>query len=237
MALTIESLTVAYGPKEAVRNASLHVAPGTLAVLYGPSGCGKTTLCQAVCGIIPGGIKARVTGDIRLFGQSIQGRSLAQISREAAYAFQEPEDQMVCTTVEDELAFGLENRCLPPALIREKVETALAAWQLAPLRLRDPATLSGGQKRLVALLSLLITGPRLLVLDEPLSHLDEAGRQLMLNTLRRLRREGAAILVVEHDLSQLAWADQWIAMEAGRVILQGAPRELAALQKEAGHAL
>lgn len=237
MALTIESLTVAYGPKEAVRNASLHVAPGTLAVLYGPSGCGKTTLCQAVCGIIPGGIKARVTGDIRLFGQSIQGRSLAQISREAAYAFQEPEDQMVCTTVEDELAFGLENRCLPPALIREKVETALAAWQLAPLRLRDPATLSGGQKRLVALLSLLITGPRLLVLDEPLSHLDEAGRQLMLNTLRRLRREGAAILVVEHDLSQLAWADQWIAMEAGRVILQGAPHELTALQKEAGHAL
>lgn len=237
MALTIESLTVAYGPKEAVRNASLHVAPGTLAVLYGPSGCGKTTLCQAVCGIIPGGIKARVTGDILLFGQSIQGRSLAQISREAAYAFQEPEDQMVCTTVEDELAFGLENRRLPPALIREKVETALAAWQLAPLRLRDPATLSGGQKRLVALLSLLITGPRLLVLDEPLSHLDEAGRQLMLNTLRRLRREGTAILVVEHDLSQLAWADQWIAMEAGRVILQGAPRELAALQKEAGHAL
>ena len=205
---------------------TLRVREGETAVLCGLSGSGKTTLLRILCGIIPHALHGVVEGEVRLFGKSVSGRSIAELSDVAGYAFQDADDQLVCTTVEDELAFGLENRCVPPEEIRLRVEEALQKWGLEALRLEDPGRLSGGQKRLVALASLLITGPRLLLLDEPMSHLDAEGRQLMARTYRTLRAEGCTLLIVEHDLTGLKDADRWLLLADGRVAADGAPQDV-----------
>ena len=226
-AIAAEGLGFTYPDGRRVLDAlTFYVREGETAALCGLSGSGKTTLLRILCGIIPQALPGVVEGEARLFGQSVAGRSIAELSDVVGYAFQDADDQLVCTTVEDELAFGLENRCVAPEKIRLLVEEALYKWGLESIRLEDPGRLSGGQKRLVALASLLITGPRLLLLDEPMSHLDAEGRRLMERAFRTLREDGCTLLIVEHDLSGLKDADRWLLLADGRVAADGAPAEI-----------
>lgn len=201
MSIAIEAshLSFCYGRRQILNDISLAVNTGETLVLTGDSGCGKTTLCRILCGIIPSVVPGKVQGTVKLFGQDIAGWPLHQCAQTIGMVFQDADQQLICTTVEDELAFAPENLCAEPQAIREQVEQMLSRFQLQKLRLRDPATLSGGQKKLLTIASTLMLHPRILVLDEPMTALDADSRMLVANTVRQLQQEGVTLLVIEHD--------------------------------------
>ena len=226
-AVRVENLSFAYpGGQPLLRELSFSIASGETVVFAGLSGCGKTTLCRILCGVIPNAIRGTLQGSVSLFGQPVAGRSLAQLAPTAGLLFQDPDDQLVCTTVEDELAFAPENLCMPPEEIARLVERTLEAFGLTALRLRDPGTLSGGQKKLVALASLLTLDPKLLLLDEPMSNLDAQGRALVQAQIARLRAQGRTIVIVEHDLRLAEDAGRWMIFENGALVEDAPPQAL-----------
>lgn len=226
-AIAVRDLHFTYEEGAKVLNGvNLEVAQGETVVLAGLSGCGKTTLCHILCGIIPGEIQGTVTGSVRVAGEDVTGKKLAEMATRIGLVFQDADNQMVCTTVEDELAFGPENMCVPPEQIRAAVDAMADRLHIADLLLRSPASLSGGQKRLVALGGVLMLHPDVVVLDEPMSNLDEQGRALVRTAIQELAEAGATVVIVEHDLELVTYADRWIVLEGGRVALCGTPAEL-----------
>jgi energy-coupling factor transport system ATP-binding protein len=143
--------------------------------------------------------------------------------------FQNPDDQIVATSVEDDVAFGPENLGLPRAEIRRRVDDALAAVDLTGLERREPHLLSGGQKQRLAIAGVLALNPRYLVLDEPTSMLDPHGRSELLDVLRRLAAEGHGIVHVTHDLVDALSADRVVLLAAGETVFDGSPEELLGL--------
>ena len=228
-AVELKGLTFSYpGKPPVLRELELSVRQGEIMTIAGLSGCGKTTLAHIICGIIPHLIKGDLQGSVSLFGQDTRSLPVAKLAETAALVFQDSDEQMICTTVEDELAFGPENLALAPAEIGERVHTEAAVCGLSGLLLRDPGTLSGGQKKLVALASVLTLTPRLIIFDEPLSGLDEKGRMLVAAQLRKLRSAGKTVLVIEHDLdaADAAIADRWLILAEGMIAACDTPQRL-----------
>jgi energy-coupling factor transporter ATP-binding protein EcfA2 len=204
------------------------VAAGAVAVIIGPSGCGKTTLLRCLTGVIPRVMSGRLSGSVRVLGMDVSGDkelSLAQIARHVGFVMQEPDHQIVMTTVEDDIAFGLENRMAPPAEIRMAVDGMIGEVGLSGKAEHSPQTLSGGEKQRLAIGGVLAVGPELLVFDEPTSNLDAAGKDLFLTRAKRLREEGKTIVVVEHDFERFGFADCWVLMKDGHILYCGAPQD------------
>ena len=223
-AVVVRNLSFCWPGKEPLlQDISFCVKQGEILVIAGHSGCGKSTLCSILCGIIPNSVKGEMRGTVELMGQDLREMSLPRIAQQAGMVFQNVDMQFVCTTVEDELAFGLENLCVDPEEIRRRVEEALREWNLQPLRLRDPGSLSGGQKRIVAMASILILNPPVIILDEPVSHLDEPGRELVRSAAEKLRRQGRTVVMVEHDLSLVTYADHWLLIDGGTAAAENTP--------------
>lgn len=217
--LEVSHLSYAYKKGTPVlKDVSFAVKTGEALGIIGLSGCGKTTLCYCLCGLIPHIMGGSMQGDLLLAGRSTKEMPLPFIAQQAGMVFQEPDSQMVASTVEDELAFGPENLCRPPEEIKKTVNGLLEFFGLEKQRLMNPLRLSGGQKQLVAIAAVLALHPRILVLDEPLSHLDKAGRLLVENILRRLVEEQITVIMVEHDLQRVLWADRWLVMEEGKIL-------------------
>ena len=226
-AVEAENISFAYPECEPVlKDISFCVKKGEIFVVAGLSGCGKTTLCDIICGIIPNVVKGELSGEVRLMGQSIHSQSLAQTAKNAAMVFQNADMQLVCTTVEDELAFGLENLCVEPEEIKRRVDAGLENWGLEELRLCDPGKLSGGQKRITAMASVLMLEPEVLILDEPMCQLDGQGRDMVKSAVLRLKNEGKTIIMVEHDLSLAEYADRWMLLENGCAAAIDTPENL-----------
>lgn len=229
LALAVENLRFAYQPGQAVLDGlSFSLAAGETALIAGLSGSGKSTLCHILCGLIPHSIPGELSGSLRLFGEDCLGKRPAEFAIRIALLFQDSDNQLFCTTLEDELAFGPENLCRAPQEIIPALERMLDRFQLQPLRLRDPARLSGGQKKLAALAAVLMLEPRIVILDEPMSSLDEEGRAGVMAMIEGLKQAGVAVLVVEHDLLPLAHLDRWLLLDAGRLRADAAPAELLA---------
>ena len=218
-AVEVNDLSFAYRGGEAVLNGlCLDIRAGETVVLAGLSGCGKTTLCNCLTGLAPKALGGELQGAIRIRGEDIAPLQLCHISSRVGLVFQDPDNQLVTTTVEDEIAFAPENLAMTPAEIRRRVDRELARFAIGHLAGRAPNTLSGGEKHLVAMAAVLALDPPILILDEPLTHLDEQGRLLVVNALRELRREGRTLIIVEHDLSHIDFADRYVAMRAGRLV-------------------
>jgi len=169
--------------------------PGQIAAITGPSGSGKSTLGYCICGVIPNLIKGDFWGEVRLNGR-------------AGIVFQDPDTQIFLTTVEDELAFAPENLCLSLDEIGTRIRQTLELIGMAELRRANPSQLSGGQKQLVALGGVLTLSPDILVLDETLSQLDASAQESIRSLMLALKREGKAIIMIEHDKRNLRIADQ-----------------------------
>lgn len=210
---------------------SFQIEPAKISAILGLSGCGKTTLCLALCGIIPNCIGGKQQGHVFIKGEDIEGRSVNQLAASIGYVMQNPDDQLVCTTVEDELAFAPENLAKDPEIIREKVDWVLGILGMEPFRLRNPNQLSGGQKQLVAIGAMLMLDPEILILDEPMSSLDEESKKLIRRLLLDLKQLGKMIIIVEHDVESLQFADNWFLLSEGKLISQGSPVELMADKK------
>lgn len=191
-------------PTTVLDGIDLSVADGELVVLAGPTGVGKSTLLGVVAGLVPSYTGGTLTGDVLLDGTSIVEQPARERAHAIGYVGQNPAAWFVTDTVEEELAFGMEQLGLPAATMRRRVEETLDLLGIAELRYRDLRTLSGGQQQRVAIGAVLTTHPRLLVLDEPTSALDPTAAEDVLATLTRLVHDlGVAVLVAEHRLERV----------------------------------
>ena len=227
LVVEVNNLTFAYpNGKTVLDNISFSVSAGEILVIAGLSGSGKTTLCHLLSGIIPHGIQGNINGEITVQGFSPQDIALAQNATRIGLVFQDADSQIICTTVEDELAFGLENLCYPPEEIKARVDELLEEFGFSHLRLTNPAQLSGGQKKLLTIAGVLALSPTLLIMDEPLSSLDREGRDLMRDAIERQRQQGRTVILVEHDLDLVTFADRWLLLDQGGIALFDTPSRI-----------
>ncbi|WP_217922655.1 ABC transporter ATP-binding protein [Miltoncostaea oceani] len=203
----------------ALDGVDLDVAAGEVLVLEGPSGEGKSTLLRAMCGLVPHFHGGRVSGRVEVAGHDTLRTDPARICRIAGMVFQDPEGQAVLGAVDRDVAFGLECAGLAPEAIPARVRTALAMAGAGHLAGRAIGELSGGERQRVALAAVLAPGPRLLLLDEPTSQLDDDAARDLMRTLRRLADEaGAAVVVAEHRADRARdIADRVLAVRRGRI--------------------
>lgn len=218
-AVTVEGLSFRYWPDgpPVLNNVGFRAGRGEIVAVTGLSGCGKSTLCLCLNGIIPHIRGGEMTGSVRINGKNTREHRVASLALEVGLVFQDPDTQLFSPTVEDEIAFASENICLPPGRIREQVDRVIALLGIEALREANPNQLSGGEKHLVALGAVLTLDPPVLVLDEALSGLDAAGRTRVTALLVKLRGQGKSIILVEHDLASMAFADRILVLEAGSV--------------------
>ena len=216
----------AEGP--ALRDVSLRVDAGQLALLTGPSGSGKSTLLRCLNGLVPHFTGGRLSGTIRVAGEDPIVVGPSAMSRIAGFVFQDPEAQMVVERVEEEVAFALENLGVPRAEMARRVEDALRAVGAWELRERAVDTLSGGEKQRVAIAAALALGPRVLLLDEPTSQLDPEGADAVLDAVVRLRDErGLTVVLSEHRLDRVVGrCDRLIHLGADGTLNVGSPRDV-----------
>jgi len=204
----------------ALDDVSLSLEPGELVAVVGANGSGKSTLARLCDGLL-----APTSGRVLVDGlDTSDPASLWQVRSTVGMVFQDPDDQIVGTVVEEDCAFGPENLGLPGPEIRERVDAALAAVGLDGLERREPHLLSEGQKQRLAVAGALAMRPRYLVFDEPTAMLDPAGRRSVLEITERLAHDdGHGVLVVSHDTAGVSRADRVIGLVAGRMVFDGAP--------------
>ena len=209
--------------EKAVENISLTVNAGELKVVTGASGCGKTTLMRLTNGICPQIYGGTVFGTVTVAGLNVSTTPVAELAEVVGTLFQDPEEQFFALAVGDEIAFALRSRGVPPEEIDRRVERAAKKLGIESLLKQDIHALSEGQKQKVGLASILALGPKVLIFDEPSANLDPEATESLAVTMGELKREGAAILVVDHRLYWLKdVADEVIVMSKGRIEERGA---------------
>lgn len=201
----------------ALRDISLTVEPGEWLGVVGPAAAGKTTFCHITNGLIPHYVDGDLRGDVRVLGQNLREVTVGALAGRVGLIFQDPESQIYGLTVEEEVAFGLENQGLPPDDIDARLAEALRAVGLEDLREKIPYEMSGGQKQRLVLADVLALRPSILVLDEPTAELDPEGKEDLYRILDTARREqGLTIILVEQDLERLArYADRILHLDDG----------------------
>jgi energy-coupling factor transport system ATP-binding protein len=224
--ISFADISYSYGSAEGARFAlagvSLDVEPGEQVAVLGANGSGKSTLARLVNGLL-----LPHSGVVTVDGIDTSDASRARELRErVGMVFQRPDDQIVATTVEDDVAFGPENLGLPRAEIRARVDEAITAVGLLGLERREPHLLSGGQKQRLAIAGALAMRPAYLVLDEPASMLDPAGRAEVLAIVAGLRLAGTGVMHITHDLADIADADRAVVLDGGAVVFAGTVEEL-----------
>lgn len=207
----------------ALRGIDLTIHRGEFVALIGPNGSGKSTLARHFNALLlPTAGEVWVDGRLTSDPHQIQA-----IRRQVGMVFQNPENQLVASTVEEDVAFGPENMGIPPAKIRRRVDEALAAVGMTGYRHHPPHMLSGGQKQRVAIAGALATRPNCIILDEPTSMLDAEGRRQVLQTIQRLHAErGLTIILITQSMDEAALARRVLAMDMGRIVLDGPPEEV-----------
>ena len=207
---------------DVLRGVSLTFAEGAHTALIGPNGCGKTTLIKHLNALL-----FPTAGSVSVDGmKTIDTASVREIRRLVGMVFQNPESQIVGMTVEEDVAFGPGNLALPPSEIRRRVDDCLNMVGMTGLEKRAPHTLSGGEKRLLSIAGVLAMNPRYIAFDEPTAYLDPAGKQRVLDIIRRLHREGMAIIHIAHDMRDVAGADRIVVMDQGGILIEGTPAEV-----------
>ena len=236
--LEIEDLTYRYPgrSKPSLERISLQLSEGEFILVTGGSGSGKSTLARLIAGLIPEFYGGSLQGRMLLRGEELKGRRRSALNREAGIVFQDPERQLVATSVEAEIAFGLENLGLPRREMFRRAAEVMTFLNLLPLRRELTAALSGGEKQKLALGSVIAMHPRLLVLDEPTSQLDPVAAADIFNLTETLNREmGYTVVLIEQRLERcFHLADRLVVMEQGRIICDDSPGEAARWQLQEG---
>ena len=224
----VDRVTFNYAGSEepVLRSLDLVIHAGEVVLLTGPSGCGKTTLALALAGLIPTRIGGHLRGSVYLGADNISTMSIHEVSQRIGIVFQNPDNQLVQLSVEEEVAFGPENLGLPRDEIRQRVEQSLLFTGMESMRHEQIFALSGGQKQRIAISATLVMRPQVLVLDEPTSDLDPVGTQEVLHVLRMLNRQyGMTIVLIEHKVDEvMPWVDRVLLMDQGKIVVDSSPR-------------
>ncbi|MEG0854003.1 MAG: ABC transporter ATP-binding protein [Angelakisella sp.] len=213
--ICVKNLSLSYGSDYIFHHVSFHAFSGEIIGITGISGSGKSSLFHCLCGVIPNLIEGELGGEILINNESLCQLTLPEISTRVGIVFQNPETQLFLPTVEDEVAFGAENLCLPHHELMERIEKALATTGMSQHRMDSPSLLSGGQKQLVALAAVLSMEPCILLLDEVFAQVDAAGRERILPTISQLAAEGKTILMIDHNPDNLKICTRLLHLENG----------------------
>ncbi|MBR0597218.1 energy-coupling factor transporter ATPase [Sinanaerobacter chloroacetimidivorans] len=226
--IRIENLVFEYKRDEnhelitAVNNVSFEVEKGSFTAIIGKNGSGKSTLAKNMNALLlPSG------GAVYVKGLNTADESkLWEIRQAAGMVFQNPDNQLVSSIVEDDVAFGPENLGIEPGEIRRRVDDSLYAVNMYEERKKAPHLLSGGQKQRIAIAGVVAMRPECIILDEPTAMLDPHGREEVMDIIEKLHEEGITIILITHFMEEAAKADRVIIMEKGRVALDGTPAQV-----------
>lgn len=208
---------------EVLKDISFDIKKGEFVGIIGHNGSGKSTLAKLL-----NGINMPTKGDIKIKGLNTKDEeNIWDIRQTAGMVFQNPDNQLVATIVEDDVAFGPENLGIEPEEIRERVDNCLETVGMSEFKKSEPNNLSGGQKQRVAIAGILAMEPECIILDEPTAMLDPNGRKEVIKTIRKLNQEkDITILHITHYMDELINADRIIVLDKGKIKLQGKPKEV-----------
>ena len=205
-----------------LKNVSFSIYPGEYVAIIGHNGSGKSTLSKHLNGLLTPG-----SGDVWVQGHNTKDESKKLAIRKAVgMVFQHPDNQIVATIVEEDVAFGLENIGVPREEMKQRIDDALEVVKMTEFRKRPPHHLSGGQKQRVAIAGVLAMQPDCIVFDESTSMLDTFGRNEVLQAMRKMNKMGMTIITVTHRMSEAAEADRIIVVEDGKIVMDGTPHEI-----------
>ncbi len=223
--MTVDHVSFQYeeGGPEAVRDVSLAVPRGAFYAILGQNGSGKSTLAKLL-----NGLYTPSSGDVVIQGMNTRDEKRTwDIRRQVGMVFQNPDNQLVATMVEEDVAFGLENIGVPTAEMPARIEQALSDVGMLSFADRAPHTLSGGQKQRVAIAGVLAMQPQAIVFDEATAMLDPQGRREVLSAVRRLNREkGITVLWITHFMEETVDCEKIFVMHQGQIVREGTPREI-----------
>lgn len=207
----------------ALNGVSLHIEKGEFVGIIGHNGSGKSTLSKLLNAII-----FPTQGDVIVSGLNTRDQThLWTIRQTAGMVFQNPDNQLVATIVEEDVAFGPENLGVPPQEIRERVDRALATVEMQAYAHQKPHQLSGGQKQRIAIAGILAMEPECIIFDEPTAMLDPSGRREVMETIKRLNRDkDMTVIHITHFMEEIVAADRIIVLDKGQVVMEGEPRTI-----------
>ena len=226
--IKIENLTFCYAQDEnqetkaELKNISLEIEKGSFTAIIGRNGSGKSTLAKNLNGLL-----LPTSGAVYVKGwNTADEEHIWDIRQTAGMVFQNPDNQLVSSIVEDDVAFGPENIGVDPEVIRERVDKALAEVNMGDYRNKAPHLLSGGQKQRIAIAGALAMEPECIIFDEPTAMLDPAGRRDIMDAIERLHDEGITVILITHFMDEAVRADRVIILDRGEILLDGTPEEV-----------
>ncbi len=225
--IEIKNVTFEYSDEEtthiAVNNLNLNIERGSFTVILGHNGSGKSTLAKML-----NGLNKPSCGDIFVDGINTKNEETEiEVKRRVGMVFQNPDNQLIASIVEEDVAFGPENLGMEPKVIRKRVDEALKAVGMEEFTASTPHRLSGGQKQRIAIAGIIAMEPECLVLDEPTAMLDPKGRREIIDTIEKLNQEkGITVILITHYMEEAENADRVLVMNDGEIIKDGAPKEV-----------
>lgn len=223
--IEVKNVTYEYSDEDntfaAVKNLSLNIERGSFTVILGHNGSGKSTLAKML-----NGLNKPISGDVFVDGLNTKDeKTEIEVKRKVGMVFQNPDNQIIASIVEEDVAFGPENLGIEPKEIEKRVDEALKATDMLQFKKSTPHRLSGGQKQRIAIAGIIAMEPECLVLDEPTAMLDPKGRAEIISTLHRLNREkGITVVLITHYMEEAQNADRVIVMNDGKIIADDKPK-------------
>ncbi|MCT0438463.1 energy-coupling factor transporter ATPase [Lactococcus lactis] len=229
--LEVENLVFKYEKESDVNQlngVSFSITKGEWVSIIGQNGSGKSTTARLIDGLFE-----EFEGKVKIDGELLTAENVWNLRRKIGMVFQNPDNQFVGATVEDDVAFGMENQGIPREEMIKRVDEALLAVNMLDFKTREPARLSGGQKQRAAVAGIIALRPEIIILDESTSMLDPTGRQEIMRVIHEIKKKyQLTVLSITHDLDEAASSDRILVMKAGKIIKEAAPSELFATSED-----
>ncbi|MBQ8235487.1 MAG: energy-coupling factor transporter ATPase [Clostridia bacterium] len=229
--ISIRNLSFSYKDdqkeQQALKNINLEIEKGSFVAVLGHNGSGKSTLAKLLSAILVPDEGEIVVGGLKVSDPELSEEDLLELHRRVGMVFQNPDNQLVATVVEEDVAFGPENLGIEPKEIRRRVDEALALMGISEYARHAPSKLSGGQKQRVAIAGLMAMLPECMIFDEATAMLDPSGRKEVMATVQKLNKElGITVLHITHNMEEAAMADRVVVIDDGQVLLDGTPDQV-----------
>lgn len=228
-AIQVMNLTFSYdGKNDVIKNVSFSIPKGSYTTIIGHNGSGKSTIAKLLIGLL-----AAKSGEIRILGKTLNEDSVYELRNHVGIVFQNPDNQFIGSTVADDIAFGLENHCVPQKDMQAIIESSAQKVGMMDYLDSEPTKLSGGQKQRVAIAGILAIEPEIIVFDESTSMLDPQGKASINEQIKQLHtQKDRTILSITHDMEEVAQSDFVIVLKDGEVAMSGSPMEVFSHAKE-----
>lgn len=224
--------------EKTLKDINLHVKEGEFIGLIGKNGAGKTTLCSIIRGIIPDFVQGDISGDIVIDSKNINDIERGEMAELVGFVFQNPFSQIsgIKDTVFEEIAYGLENLGVEREEMKRRVKNVIELLNIEDLQDKNPLELSGGQSQRVAIASIIVMNPKILIFDEPTSQLDPLGTEEIFDILKLLKKEHKTIILVEHKIDLIAeYADRVVVLDEGEIVFDDETHKVLSNEKIEDH--